>query len=222
MPAIRKLFAAAFESLTSAMLLRAQDMESRRFGSHVKLQKDSPRSLLSSIIGVDQAVGLVLMVELEGLCSSGTSQVLSKRGEISKLYNDGNLHRRVGERRPKKLPPISLDPACLPGGRPPPPQATDEGVAGLEKAKAIADEIFIADDSPEPDGVNLALPSRKSSKKRKQDEPRAQAITATAEEEEESRYSIPKAKRRRLREDLEGTGAQAAASDPSASNPSVR
>ncbi|KAG8954452.1 hypothetical protein FRC04_011779 [Tulasnella sp. 424] len=201
MPAIRKLFAAAFESLTSAMLLRAQDMESRRFGIHVKLQKHSSRSLLSSIIGVEETV-------------------LTKRGEISKLYYDGNLHRRVGERLPKKPPSISLDPACMPGGRPPPPQATDEGVAGLEKAKAIADEIFIADDSPEPDAVDLALASRKSSKKRKQDEPRAQAITATAEEEEESRYSIPKAKRRRVREDLEGTGAQAVASDPSASTPS--
>lgn len=72
MPAIRKLFAAAFESLTSAMLLRAQDMESRRFGIHVKLQKYSSRSLLSSIIGVEETVGLVLMIELECLCSSST------------------------------------------------------------------------------------------------------------------------------------------------------
>ncbi|KIO34748.1 hypothetical protein M407DRAFT_210152 [Tulasnella calospora MUT 4182] len=197
MPAIRKIFAAAFESLTSALLLRAQDMESRRFGTHVKLQKASSRSILSSIIGVDEAI-------------------LTKRVEIAQLYEDGNLHRRLGERRPKKPPSISLDPACMPGARAPPTRVTQEGAAGLEEAKAIADEIFIADTSPELDPVNLPRTSQKSSKKRKQKGAKSRTPSAEAEEEaEESRYSIPKAKRRRVQETLEGTGAQTAVLNPS-------
>ncbi|KAG9051564.1 hypothetical protein FS837_004074 [Tulasnella sp. UAMH 9824] len=197
MPAIRKIFAAAFESLTSALLLRAQDIEARRFGSHVKLQKDSSRSLLASIIGVDEAV-------------------LTKREEIASLYNGGDLHRRLGERRPKELPPISLDPACMPEGRLLPTQATQGGAAGLDEAKAIADEIFIADTSPEVDPVDLPRSSQKSSKKRKQKGPKSRTPSAESEEEaEESRYSIPKAKRRRVQEALEGTGGQGTVSNPS-------
>ncbi|KAG8914857.1 hypothetical protein FRC01_003885 [Tulasnella sp. 417] len=202
MPAIRKLFAAAFESLTSTLVLRAQDIESRRFGVHVKLQKDASRSLLASIIGVDQSV-------------------LDKRRQISSLYEGGDLHRRVGESRPKRPPSISLDPACMPGGRTPPTQFTRDGVAGLEEAKAIADEIFIAGTSPELDPVDLPGPSQKSSKKRKQKGSKSRTPSAEDEEEaEESRYSIPKAKRRRVQETLEGTGAQAGGSNTPASNTS--
>ncbi|KAG9015623.1 hypothetical protein FRB90_004694 [Tulasnella sp. 427] len=187
MPAIRKLFAAAFESLTSALLLRAQDIESRRYGRHVKFQKESSRSLLLS----------------------------KKREHVCKIYYNGDLHKRLGEQRPKELPPIKLDPACMPGGRAPPPQDDEQGAADLEESKVVADAIFVAAESPEPD--ELSLLSQKSSKKRKSNELRTHATTIDADEEEESRYSIPKAKRRRLQEDLGGAGAQASVPDSSSS-----
>lgn len=143
------------------------------------------------------------------------NKIKDKREAISNLYLAGTLHRRLGESVPREPPPISLDPACMPGGRAPPVHELEDNAAGLEKSKMKADAVFVAEESPEIE--EIPPPSQKFSKKRKTKESRSRS----EEDEEESRYSIPKAKRRRVREDLEGGGGGSAAVESSSSTPSV-